>query len=91
MEELKLVLSTVSDLGGEAKWLFIFYLAKELIIYLIGFSVLGGTMVGIYKTVKNLIPAIDFIEKIRVIARAGSWISPGEKEDILAVLRKHYN
>lgn len=91
MEELKLILQTVSDLGEGAKWLFVFYIIKELMIYIIGFSCLGGGLIGAYKIIKSLIPAFDFMERVKVIAGTGSWMGSREKEHILGVLRKHYN
>ena len=91
MEELKLILQTVSDLGEGAKWLFILYIIKELIIYTIGFSCLSGGLIGAYKIIRRLIPALEFENRIRTISGSGSWISSREKENILDVLRKHYN
>lgn len=90
MEELKLILQTVSELGEGAKWLFILYLAKELVIYIIGFSVLGGAIIGIYRITKKRILALAFEDRIKNVSKIGSWISSQEREDILDVLKKHY-
>ena len=91
MEELELILQTVSNLGGEARWLFIFYIIKELAIYIIGFSCLGGGLIGTYKIISRIIPAINFENEIKKVAGTGNWISFRERSNIIDILRKHYS
>jgi len=90
MEELKMILQTVSNLEEGAKLVFILYFAKELMIYTIGFSCLGGGLIGAYKIVKRYIPAFVFEERIRKIGGFGSWMSPRDRENIFDILKKHY-
>jgi len=49
MEELKLILETVSELGGSAKWLFIIYTIKGFLVHiLVAVCVFYGLHRGFY-------------------------------------------
>lgn len=89
MEELKLILETVAKLGMGAKWLFILYLVKELIIYILGFTCLGGLIAGSYKIAKHSIPALQFERRISQIMGHGDWVSSKERENIIHIIKEY--
>jgi len=88
MEELKLILDTIGKLGHDAQWIFIAYLIKELSIYLLGFSCLGGGLIGAYRILRHIIPLLNFENDIKAVMDCGNWISPREKKRILDILRE---
>ena len=49
MDELKAIITLISQLGMEAKWAFFAYLGYALLTYVIGFGVLTFACVLIYK------------------------------------------
>lgn len=91
MEELKLILQTVGELGGSAMWLFIVYMVKDLLIYFAGFGCLFFFVFMITKIVQKLIEGLSLIEKIKVRMRFVGDLTPREKETIMETLDKGLN
>ena len=87
MEELKIILDAIENLGNNAQWLFIAYLIKEAIIYILGFSCLAGGLVGVYKILHHLIPALNFESRMERVMHY-NWLSSERKNNILDILKK---
>ena len=88
MEELKLILNAVGNLGEAGKWMFIAYLLKESCIYLFGFTCL---FYGLRITQRMLTPLISNLSFISEIGDSAGYSTPlcrSEKDAILKKLRE---
>lgn len=65
MEELKLILQTISDLGGDAKWLFIVYIVKDLFVYFAGFGCLFFAVFTLSKIIQGFIKSLSVVGRIK--------------------------
>lgn len=88
MEELKMVMESISTLGGDAKVAFITWLVVR---YVIQGIIIGGTIVGIGMVVSKL--TVNIINTVTFTARlceegGHRWLSPGAKSDIINSIRK---
>ena len=88
MEELKLILETVSSLGGSAKWLFIAYLGKELFIYVLGFGCLFTFLFTLGKIIGKLIEGLSLTEKIKAQMGFSGELTGSQKQTILNTISK---
>lgn len=90
MEELKLILETVSELGGEAKWLFIIYLMKGFLSSVMGYGCLIFALFTIGKMLKNLFDGISLVHaiKLKMSFTTGETLMSHEKRQILATIDK---
>ena len=77
MEELKLILETIASLGETAKWLYIFWLGKNLLISLIGFGFGFTILVVTYKLSKFAITGASLtwrmLEKAQISRYSSGW------------------
>lgn len=93
MEELKLILETVNELGGSAKWLFIFYLVKNFLTSAIGYGCLLFGIFAMSKILKDLIGGFSLIQSIK--AKMGistdDILNPYQKQTILKTIDKGLN
>ncbi len=86
MEELKLILETVSDLGGSAKWLFIVYMVKDLLIYLAGFSCLFFALFRLAVMAQGFIKSLSLTEQIKIKMGFKGELSSSERTTIFRTL-----
>ena len=88
MEELKLILNAVGNLGEAGKWMFIAYLLKESCIHLFGFTCLFYGIRIMSAILTPLASNSSFISEIGDSVGFSTPLSRREKDAILKKLRE---
>lgn len=77
IEQLKLILEAANAAGEGAMTLAYLWIGKSIALSLVGYSIWGGLVLGVYKVISRLITVVFNADKIANVARevlnAGHW------------------
>ena len=88
MEELKLILQAIGTAGETGKWMYVAYLAKDILINLLGYFFGVFVLYFSYKFGMTAIKHGNFISNIAMKVGYTTPFSDREKLDILKRLEK---
>ena len=87
MEELKLILTAIGSVGEAGKWMYIAFLAKDLLIYLLGYFFGGLVCYWLYKFGISAYQHNSFISDITNELGTYGPLTVSEKKKVLDKLR----
>ena len=89
MEELKVIMETLGQLGESGQTMFLWWIAKEIVQIFLTAGVVSGALYGGYILIKRVMAEEAFIKQlVAVMGYSGGHLTSSEKEEILEKLRR---
>ena len=89
MIKLKVIMETIGQLGESGQTMFIWWIAKEVIGYLLLFAGASATVYAIYRIAREVVFSDKFTgQLLHVMGYTGTYLSHDEQREIIEKLRR---